>query len=451
VASWTDTIEYLPTGEAVRPGQIMMAAEDVAAATVVNQDLEVVDPGEPGVGLALLDNVADSETLEVVVGLRHEGIWAQPNHVLFASCGNRTALLEASPLHASAKRMAKIYATPLHASAGLGWAGCCCCPPHPATGVPGEWDLTSLVYASPLHASPLHASAYITTGNRDSTAVPAAEGPAGAALPLGGFSPGKFPVVAIIDTGFAGEYQPPQLSTETTEDRPGDIPDTDGDRYLDPVAGHGTFIAGIIKRLVPGALLRNIKLVGPCGDADEHSLATAIRALAASAERPPPDILNLSLAGYALEDMKDLALAIRLLQRVHETVVVAAAGNDATCRPTYPAVLPGVVGVGAVDGEGRPAPFSNYGPWVRASSLGVDVVSCFFEWNGARPRPGELVDRDDFSHAWATWSGTSFAAPHVAALIARRMIADGGHSPGQVEDVLRGGAAVPSLGMRVMP
>jgi hypothetical protein len=430
----------------------MMASEDVAAATAVNQGLEVVDPGEPGVGLALLDNVADSETLELVVGLRHEGVWAQPNHVLFAASGSRTALLEASPLHASARRMAKIYATPLHASAGLGWAGGCCCPPHPATGVPGEWDLTSLVYASPLHASPLHASGYITTGNRDSTAVPAAEGPAGAALPPGGFPLGNFPVVAIIDTGFAGNYKPPQLSNEVTEDRPGDIPDTDGDGYLDPVAGHGTFIAGIIKHLVPGALLRNIKLVGPLGDADEHSLASAIRALvASSAERPPPDILNLSLAGYALEDMKDLALAIRLLQRAHGTVVVAAAGNDATCRPTYPAVLPGVVGVGAVDGEGRPAPFSNYGPWVRASSLGVDVVSYFFEWDGARPRPGELVDRDDFSHARATWSGTSFAAPHVAALIARRLIADGGHLPGQVEDVLGSGVAVPSLGRRVMP
>ena len=445
MASWTDTIDYLPTGEAVRPRQIMMAAEDVAAATAVNQDLEVVDPGEPGVGLALLDNVADSETLEVVVGLRREGIWAQPNHVLFAASGSRTALLEASPLHASAKRMAKIYATPLHASAGLGWAGCCC-PPHPATGVPGEWDLTSLVYASPLHASPLHASGYITTGDRDSTAVPAAEGPAAAALPPGGFQP----VVAIIDTGFAEDYKPPLLSTETTEGGPGDIPDTDGDGILDPVAGHGTFIAGIIKLLVPGAILRNIKLVGPCGDADEHSLAAAIRALAASAEQPP-DILNLSLAGYALEDMKDLALAIRSLQRDRGTVVVAAAGNDATCRPTYPAVLPGVVGVGAVDGEGRPAPFSNYGPWVRASSLGVDVVSCFFEWNGARPRPGELVDRDDFSPAWATWSGTSFAAPHVAALIARRMIDDGGHLPGQIEVVLSGGTAVPSLGMRVLP
>ena len=446
MASWTDTIEYLPTGEAVRPGQIMMAAEDVASATEVNQGLVVVDPGEPGVGLALLDNAADSETLEVVVGLRHEGISAQPNHVLFASCGSRTALLEASPLHASAKRMAKIYATPVHASAGLGWAGCSCCPPHPATGVPGEWDLTSLVYPSPVHASPVHASGYITTGNRDSTAVPAAEGPAAAARPLGDFQP----VVAIIDTGFAEEYKPPQLSTEATENPPGDIPDTDGDGYLDPVAGHGTFIAGIIKRLVPGALLRNIKLVGPCGDADEHALATAIRALAASAEQPP-DILNLSLAGYALEDMKDLALAIRSLQRVHGTVVVAAAGNDASCRPTYPAVLPGVVGVGAVNGEGRPAPFSNYGPWVRASSLGVDVVSSFFEWDGARPRPGESGDRDDFSHAWATWSGTSFAAPHVAALIAGRMIADGGPRPGQVEYVLRGGTAVPSLGMRVLP
>jgi hypothetical protein len=444
VASWTDTIEYLPTGEAVRPGEIMMAAEDVAAATVVNQGLELVDSGEVGARLALLRNAAHGETLDVLVGLRREGIWAQPNHVLFASSGGRTALLEASPLHASAKRMAKVYATPLHASAVLGGAGCCC-PPHPATGVPGEWDLTSLIYPSPLHASPLHASGYITTGDRDSTAVPAAGGPAPDAPPLGDFQP----VVAIVDTGFAEEYKPPQLNTESTENPPGDIPDTDGDGFLDPVAGHGTFIAGIIKRLVPGARLRNIKLVGACGDADEHSLAEAIRALAASAD--PPHILNLSLAGYALEDMQDLARAVRSLQRDRGTVVVAAAGNDATCRPTYPAVLPGVVGVGAVDGQGRPAPFSNYGPWVRACSLGVDVVSSFFEWDGARPRPGESGDRDDFSYAWATWSGTSFAAPHVAALIARRMTEVGGPQPGQVEYVLNGGTAVPSLGMRLLP
>src|SRR4249920_1557757 len=131
--------------------------------------------------------------------------------------------------------MAKIYATPLHASAGLGGAGCCC-PPHPATGVPGEWDLTSLIYSSSLHASPLHASVYITTGNRDSTAVPAAEGPAAAALPLENFQP----VVAIIDTGFAGQYKPPQLSTEVTENPPGDIPDTNENEYLNPIAEHET-------------------------------------------------------------------------------------------------------------------------------------------------------------------------------------------------------------------
>ena len=59
--------------------------------------------------------------------------------------------------------------------------------------------------------------------------------------------------------------------------------------------------------------------------------------------------------------------------------------TTATCRPYYPAALPGVVGVGAVDAGGRSA-FSNFGPWVDACAPGVDVVSTFFtEFDDADP------------------------------------------------------------------
>ena len=99
-------------------------------------------------------------------------------------------------------------------------------------------------------------------------------------------------------------------------------------------------------------------------------------------------------------------------------VVVASAGNDATCQPAYPAALPDVVAVGAL-GQFGPAPFTNYGPWVRACAPGVDVVSTFFEqWQST-------IDAAERYEEWVRWSGTSFAAPAVT-----------GRSPGQCAKVL---------------
>jgi subtilisin family serine protease len=43
----------------------------------------------------------------------------------------------------------------------------------------------------------------------------------------------------------------------------------------------------------------------------------------------------------------------------------------------FPAALPSVVSVGALDQSGR-ADFSNFGGWVDCCAPGVDVVSTFF-------------------------------------------------------------------------
>ncbi|HUF99832.1 MAG TPA: hypothetical protein VMM60_17020, partial [Ilumatobacter sp.] len=59
-----------------------------------------------------------------------------------------------------------------------------------------------------------------------------------------------------------------------------------------------------------------------------------------------------------------------------------------------------------------PAAFTNYGPWVDACAPGVGIVSTFFDL-GDQAR----LDGGDFD-GWAIWSGTSFAAPVVAASIA---------------------------------
>ena len=76
-----------------------------------------------------------------------------------------------------------------------------------------------------------------------------------------------------------------------------------------------------------------------------------------------------------------------------------------------------MVGVGAVDADGRSV-FSNFGPWVDASAPGVDVVSTFFTEFDDTDADGVCVDR---YRGWASWSGTSFAAPKVAGAIAQSM------------------------------
>ena len=195
-----------------------------------------------------------------------------------------------------------------------------------------------------------------------------------------------------------------------------DVPDLNSDQWLDPAAGHGTFIAGIIERIAPGCAIEVIKLLGPQGEGSESDVVAAIEAIADREE--PPAFLNLSFGGYVWERAPMLSAAVLRAQR-RGIVVVASAGNDGTCRPSYPAAIPGVVSVGAIGPDG-PAWFSNYGSWVRACAPGVDVVSAFFASFDGKEVPSAGRDIDNF-RSWATWSGTSFAAPVVVGALVREM------------------------------
>lgn len=201
-----------------------------------------------------------------------------------------------------------------------------------------------------------------------------------------------------------------------------DEDEADDDRrgQLDTQGGHGTFISGIIRQHCPDAVIHHAGVLTSFGDGDHASIAGAVdRALTRRADGY--DIVVMALGTYSIGD--DAAAMAEVVARLLATsLVVASAGNDATSRPYYPAALPDVIAVGALDQAGRAA-FSNFGPWVDACAPGVDIVSTFFcDFDDQRPgRRG--VDR---YRGWAAWSGTSFAAPQVAASIAQEMYLQGG-------------------------
>ena len=429
---WADRVRFSPTGPgfAYRPGEIL-TSDAVAARRVFERIGQRVTDGEgEAVGAFTRLRLADGDDVTVALAeLREAGVAAQPNHVFFADgggcgcgcpphpatpCGPGANPVYASPVYASPVYASPVYASPVYAS------------PVYASPV-----YASPVYASPVYASPVYASDHQATGVRESSArsVPARVWKAIAErLPE---KDGDGIRVAVLDTGVANgacsSAVVTDCTTHTTTDT--DEPDRDfPDQRLDPAAGHGTFIAGLVLQVEPTARISCTRVLTGLGDGDEVAIATAIESLAGEV-----DVLNLSFSGYVLDHPAVLAAAVRLVQR-KGAVVVASAGNDGQCRPTYPAALPGVVSVGALGPQG-PAPFSNYGPWVRACAPGVDLVSTFFDgFEGLRPPVGG-EDPDNF-YGFARWSGTSFSAPLVAAAIAHEMTVTGADGAVAVERLI---------------
>jgi subtilisin family serine protease len=142
------------------------------------------------------------------------------------------------------------------------------------------------------------------------------------------------------------------------------------------------------------------------------------------AAHPHIAVINLSLGAYSFRDRRPLALGAALGAWPSSTVVVAAAGNaGVAARPYWPAAQGAVVGVAALlrnGGQVERAEFSNSGPWVDISTDGVDILSVYaFGKFPDGPQAATTID------GWARWSGTSFAAPIVAAEIARLVVEDG--------------------------
>lgn len=229
--------------------------------------------------------------------------------------------------------------------------------------------------------------------------------------------------LAVLDTGLPRPV-PGLAATALVADDGSDVDllDEDGDTHLDTEAGHGAFILGLTQRVVPGIPTEQRKVLDSMGFGDDLTVCLGL------AEASAP-VINLSLGGYTSSNRRPRALQHALRSLGHHRVIVAAAGNNASDRPFWPAAFREVVAVAAYDSRTEEAAeFSNFGDWVDVSAPGVGLRSCFVD--GTRENVGGEVTFD----GWATWSGTSFAAPLVAAELARRIAASPSASPQQVRD-----------------
>ncbi|WP_374456502.1 S8 family serine peptidase [Nocardioides sp.] len=225
--------------------------------------------------------------------------------------------------------------------------------------------------------------------------------------------------VVVVDTG----WHPPAA----TDPRTPWMHDIEGDDELNgpdlrPYAGHGTFIAGVVRCVAPATeiFVEGFAIGGVGGGGIlESDLVVQLE----EALTHDPQVINLSAGCRTRDDLPSIAFETfyNTRMRGQDCVLVAAAGNDSWAAPFWPAAFKWCVGVGSLDRDGRISEFSNYGVSADVYALGRNLVNAFPDGTFVCHETPNKGDVRVFSTGMARWSGTSFAAPVVAGLIAREI------------------------------
>ena len=280
-------------------------------------------------------------------------------------------------------------------------------------------------------------------------------------------------VVAVIDTGvlpnhpdLAGQFMAGyDFIRDPVRARDGDGIDPDptdaGDLgYGGGSTFHGTHVAGTVAansdngsgvagvawhtRLMP------LRVLGVNGGTS-YDIIQAVRyaaRLSNDSGRLPvqrADIINLSLGGRTSSQIEQ---ATYDQARAAGVIVVAAAGNQATGTPSFPAGYGGVVSVAASTITKARAPYSNFGPTIDVIAPGGNLAT---DVNGDGLGDGIVSTLGDDSHGaliygYAALSGTSMAAPHVAGVAALMKAIDPALTPTQFDAALASGQLTDDLG-----
>ncbi len=228
--------------------------------------------------------------------------------------------------------------------------------------------------------------------------------------------------VAIIDSGVEGSHR--LVGGRLVRSVRVEMVDGEGSVHDEPepldVVGHGTACAGVIHSIAPDAELTSVRVLGPNNKTSGLTFAYALDWVIQQGF----DVANLSLSSKSedlyptFHDLVDRAYFARC-------ILVCSASNTPGV-PSYPAVFSSVVSVASHDIPDPWTFFYNPRPPVEFGAWGVDVPVA---WRGG----GRMMG-----------TGNSFAAPHVAGLIALLVEREPNLSPFEVKSALAALAAYPS-------
>jgi hypothetical protein len=259
--------------------------------------------------------------------------------------------------------------------------------------------------------------------------------------------------VVVVDTGWipaAATGHPWLAGVDGTHEDPYTT-DANGATVLTAYAGHGTFVAGVLRCLAPKASVFVERAFNIAGADYETMLLPSLE----NALSRDPDILVFTFASatHRNQSLHTFDLSDRRIRHITGLAVLAPAGNDGTSQPAWPAAHHGVIGVGALAADWRTrAGFSNYGRWVDVYAPGEDLVNAYPDGTYVCKEPPNVDDRRQF-RGLAGWSGTSFSTPVLAGLIAARMSVTGQNAQQAADSLLRfaGSQAIPGVGPVLYP
>lgn len=275
--------------------------------------------------------------------------------------------------------------------------------------------------------------------------------------------------VAVIDTGITAH---PDLDanvlpgydfvSDATAARDGNGRDANaqdqGDWYVAGECGqatagnsswHGTHVAGTVAAVTgnatgvagvaPNAKVVPVRVLAKCGgslsdiaDAIIWSAGGSVSGIPANAN--PATVINMSLGGSGACGSTYQAAINSAVSR-GATVVVAAGNSNQDASGFRPANCSSVVSVAASNPSGSLSYYSNFGSTVDLTAPGGDVRvaggGILSTINTGTSTPG--------SAGYASYQGTSMAAPHVAGLAALMKSKSSTLTPAQVESTLKQG------------
>jgi bacillopeptidase F len=253
-------------------------------------------------------------------------------------------------------------------------------------------------------------------------------------------------VVANMDTGVDGDH--PDLRGSWRGGANSWFDPFDGSTQPYDINGHGTATMGIMVGsdssgtyvgAAPGASWIAAKIFDDMGNTSESIIHQGfLWLLDPDGDPSTPDAPAVVNASWGTDDVGTCDLRYQLdlaALRAANILVVFAAGNSGPAQPSSvsPADNPGSFAAGAVDRSDHVAAFSSRGPSACTGGVFPDVVA-----------PGVNVPTTGLSLGgiaqYTSVSGTSFAAPHVAAAAALLAGAFPGVAVSDVEQSLQSSA-----------